>query len=79
MYFGSRNANATFVLEQKGEAEQLRVVREDDGFDLLRGNWNTASCVIMNEIYAFKTRNYEEVHRYSLKSGKWSLFHPQNE
>ena len=76
VYFGSWNANATFVLEQEEESEQLKVVREDEGFDLVRGHWNTASCVFKNEIYAFKTGNYEEVHRYSLESGKWSRFYP---
>ena len=62
------------MLEQEGESEQLRVVREDDGFNLMRGYCNIASCVIKNEIYAFKKGNNEEVYRYSLESGKWNRF-----
>ena len=74
VYFGSWNAKVTFVSEQEGESEQLKVVRTDGGFDLTRGYWNTASCVFKNKIYSFKTSNYEEVYRYSLESGKWKRF-----
>ena len=77
VYFGANCENATFVLEQEGESEQLKVVREDDGFNLMREFYNTASCVFMNQIYAFKTGNYEEVYRYSLECGKWSRFSSQ--
>ena len=63
------------MLEQEEDSEKLKVVREDEGFSLYRGYWNTASCVFKNETYSFKTDNYEEVHRYSLESGKWSRFY----
>ena len=53
VYFGVNNKKSTFVLEQDEESEQLQVVREDEGFNLERGYWNTASCVLKNEIYAF--------------------------
>ena len=46
MYFRSRIKNATLMLEQGEESEELEVVREDEGFDLIRGYWNTASCVL---------------------------------
>ena len=69
VYLGSEYKNATYVLEQEEESEQLKVVREDKGFDFERGYYNTASCVSKREIYAFKTKNYKEVHRYCLKSG----------
>ena len=75
VYFGSNNKNTTFVLEKEEEGEKLEVVREDYGFDFGRGDWNTASCVLNNEIYAFKWGNYTEVHRYSLESGKWRLYY----
>ena len=61
-------------MEREEESEKLKVVREDSGFDLM--TVNTSSCVFKNVIYAFKTRNYEEVHRYSLESGKWLRFYP---
>ena len=77
MYFGSRKVNPTLVLEQEGQSEQLQVVRVDKGIHLHRGYRNTASCVFKNEIYAFKVGNYQEVHRYSLESGKWSRFYSQ--
>ena len=64
VYFGSYNQNATFVLE-RGEGENLRVVRQDEGFNLHR-NYNPASCLFNNEIYAFETQKYDKVHRYSL-------------
>ena len=37
VYFGLCHDNATFVLETKEESKQLKVVREDEGFDLWRG------------------------------------------
>lgn len=74
VYFGSSNEKITFVLEKEEESEKLKEVREDEGFNLLTGAYNTSSCVFKNEIYAFAKGNYEEVHRYSLGSGKWSLF-----
>ena len=43
VYFGSWNKNTSFVLEQEEESEKLRVTREDKGFDLERGAWNTSS------------------------------------
>ena len=64
------------MLEQEGESEKLKVVREDEGFDLRRGYHNTASCVLENKIFAFRPSNYEEVFQYGLESGKWSLFYP---
>ena len=74
VYFGSEDKNATFVLEEEEECEQLKVVGEDLGFYLTRF-YRTASCVLKNEIYAFRTNNCKEVHRYSLKSRTWSLFY----
>ena len=74
MYFGSRNQDATLVLKQEEESEKLKVVREDEVFDFKKGYWNAASCVSKNEIFSFKALNYEEVFRYSLESGKWSLY-----
>ena len=71
--FGSNFEKKTYVLEQEEDSE-LKLVREDEGFDLLRGYYSTASCFLKNEIYAFKTWNYTDVHRYSLESGKWSLY-----
>ena len=76
VYFGWYIQKTSFVLEE--ESERLKVVREDGGFDLFRGDWSTASRVLGNEIYAFKTRNYKEVHRYSLESGNWRLFYPSD-
>ena len=73
VYFGSRYQNATFVLEEKEEGK-LRVVRQDEGFDLDR-YFNTASCVFKKEIYAFKTKKYDKVHRYNVETGKWSLYY----
>ena len=35
VYFGSRNQNATFMLEEEEEGK-LRVVRQDEGFELDR-------------------------------------------
>ena len=75
VYFGSEVKNSTFVLEREGESEQLRVVREEKGFGLVRGNYNTASRVVKLEIYAFKARNYRKVYRYGLETGTWSLFY----
>ena len=66
VYFGSSNENRTFVLEKEEQSEKLRVVRQDEGIDLRRGFWNSSSCVFKNEIYAFKRRNYGDVHIYSL-------------
>ena len=60
------------------ESEQLNVVREDEGLNLWRGYYDAASCLFKNETYAFKTHNYEEVHRYSLETRKWSLFYSQH-
>ena len=37
MYFGSEDKNATFILEQGEQLEQLKEVREDESFDLERG------------------------------------------
>ena len=53
VYFGSQDINATLVLEQEEDSEQLKVVREEGGFDLERGDCNTASRVAKTEIYAF--------------------------
>ena len=53
VYFGSNYKFTSFVLEQEEESEQLVVVREDKGFDLERGFWNTASRAFKNGIYAF--------------------------
>ena len=61
VYFGSWNAEATFLLEREGESERLKVAREEEGFDLKRGYHNTASCVVKEKIYAFKTETYEEM------------------
>ena len=72
VYFGSEDQNATFVLEEEEEGK-LRVMRKDGGFDLDRW-YNTASCVFKKEIYAFKTLKYDEVHRYNVETGKWSLY-----
>ena len=73
VYFGSRNENATFVLEEEEEGK-LRVVRKDEGFDLDR-YYNTASCVFKKEIYAFQKCKYDKVHRCNVETGKWSLYH----
>ena len=75
VYFGSNNQNATFMLEEEEEGT-LRVTRKDDGFDLNR-SINTASRVFKKEIYAFKTGKYDEVHRYNVETGKWSLYYSQ--
>ena len=63
------------MLEEE-EEEKLRVVRQDEGFDLNRW-FNTASCVFKKEIYAFESRKYDEVHQYDIETGKWSLYHSQ--
>ena len=76
VYFGDNCENKTFVLKKGEKSENIRVVREEKGFNLQRGSSNAASRVIKSEIYAFKTYNYEEVHRYSLERGKWSRFYP---
>ena len=73
VYFGCNDENATFVLEEEEEGK-LRVVRQDAGFSLER-YWNTASCVSKKEIYAIKTDKYDEVHRYNVETGKWSLYY----
>ena len=44
--------------------EKLEIARVDLGFDLLKGDYNTASHVRHSEIYAFKREDYGEVHRY---------------
>ena len=75
MFFGSGNENATFVLEKGEESEQLIGIREDEGFYLWRGDWNSGSCVTKKEIKAFKTGDAKEVYRYSLDSGEWNLFY----
>ena len=63
------------MLEEEEEGK-LKVVRQDEGFDLNR-YYNTASCVFKKEIYAFETRNYDKVHRFNVETGKWSLYHSQ--
>ena len=73
--FGLNSAKTTEVIEQGEDSEKLQIIRKDLGFDLLKGDYNTASCVLKNEIYAFKREKYGEVHRYNLQSGKWSLFY----
>ena len=45
------------------------MVRQDEEFDLRRGNSNAGSCVFNKQIYGFNKEKYEEVHRYSLESG----------
>ena len=77
VYFGPHEQNRTFVLEKEGDSEQLKVVREDKGFGLKRGAFNTASCSLNNEIYAFETGNFENIYLYSLESGEWSLCYPE--
>ena len=72
-YFGHENKDSTFVFEQD-ESEQLKVAREERGFGLMRGNWNTACCVYKMDIYAFSEKNWKELHRLSMESGKWTLF-----
>ena len=62
-------------MEKEEDSEKLKVVREDEGFHLFRGYYNTASCVFSGEIYAFQEKNYCEVYRYSLESGKWARFY----
>ena len=74
VYFGATCKNVTFVLEQEEGCGKLKVVKVDSGFDFLRRYYNTAACVFKNEIYSFKTGNYEEVYQYNLKSGKWNRF-----
>ena len=75
VYFGCNDQNATFVLEEEEEGK-LSVVTKDEGIELSR--WcNTASCVFKKEIYAFETKKYDEVHRYNVETGKWSLYHSQ--
>ena len=37
VYFGSNNVDSTFVLEKEEESEQLKVVREDEGFYFTKG------------------------------------------
>ena len=63
------------MLEEEEEGK-LRVARKDEGFDLDR-YYNTASCVLKKEIYAFETEKYDKVHRYNIETGKWSLYHSQ--
>ena len=75
VYFGASGFDSTIVLEREEESEQLHVVRENEGFDFWRGIYNTSSCVIKREIYAFQTGNFDEVHRYNLESRKWTLFY----
>ena len=76
VYLGSWNENASLVLEKEGESEQLKVAREDEGIDLVKGGWNTASWVFKTGIYAFKTTKYNEVYRYSLEIEKWCRYSP---
>ena len=78
VYLGeSYREPGTFVLETNEESEQLRIIRKDSGFYLSRGLYDTASRVVRNEIYAFKNGNYDQVYRYSLESGKWTLYYPK--
>ena len=59
LYFGeSYREPGTFVVERDGESEQLKIIRNDKGFDLSRSFYNTASRVIRKEIYAFEDGNY---------------------
>ena len=58
VYFGTSIKGGTFVLENEGASEQLKVVRKDCRFNLERGSWNTASRVVKNEIYAFRNGEY---------------------
>ena len=58
VYFGSNEENATFVLQLEEDSEQLAVEREDEGFESKRGFWNNASCLLKNEIYAFRNGEY---------------------
>ena len=44
VYFGSWNEKPTLVLVKEEDSEQLRVVREDEGFNYERG-YNGAACV----------------------------------
>ena len=74
MNFGAINKFITFVLKVERESEQLRLIREDKGFDLIRGISNTASRLCKKDIFAFRTTKYESVYRYSLENGEWSLF-----
>ena len=74
VYFGTSDVEATFLIGKEDDSEQLKVLGKEKGFYLSRGGWNTASHVFKNEIYAFKNGNYEEVHRYTLENGEWSLF-----
>ena len=53
VYFGSCDEKGSFVLEREEDSEQLKVVREEEGFDLRRGEYNTASCVFQKGIYTF--------------------------
>ena len=62
------------MLEREEDSEQLKVVREEQGFDF-ETYYNAASCVFNNDIYAFKTANYRKVFHYSLKRGKWVVFY----
>ena len=63
------------VLE-KEEEEKLRVVREDEGFNIHRP-CNPVPVVFKNAIYAFETQKYDKIHRYNGETGKWSLYYSQ--
>ena len=52
VYFGSRHQNSTFVLEEEEEGK-LRVVRQDEGFDLER-SYNATSCVLKRRFTLLK-------------------------
>ena len=57
MSFGSNNEDTTFVIEKEGVgSEELKVVREDKGFDLERWEYNTGFCVFKKVKIVFMTK-----------------------
>ena len=76
--FGSNKKKVTLVFDIEEDSEKLKIKREEEGFQLWRGYDNTASRVVKEEIFAFTMANYKQVHRYSLESGKWSLFYSRD-
>ena len=42
------------MLKREEDSGELKIVREDLGFDLVREAWNTASHATENEIYALQ-------------------------
>ena len=74
VYFGSRNENATYILEKEERSGILEVMSKFAGIEYRRGEKDASFCTYQEKIYFFPTNSYSQVFCLDIETEEAALF-----